>query len=801
LPLFDSGTIDGLPFYVMPYIEGETIREKLNRETQFGVEESVRIARQVADALDYAHRHGVIHRDIKPENILLHDGSPMVMDFGIALAVSAAAGGRMTETGLSLGTPHYMSPEQATAEKDITGRSDVYSLASVLYEMLAGQPPHVGGSAQQIIMKIIAEPVAPVTRFRKSVPPHVAAALANALEKLPADRFESAKAFGDALGNPGFTTANAVSGVGGEATARGGVYKMLFAATAVVALAAISGLVWSLRRSPATAEASVVRMAVDLQPGERFYPAAGSSSIAISPQGDRLVYVAQSGTGAHLMIRRTDELAARELTSIVVSGPTFSPDGRWIAYIDAAEIKKVPVGGGASLVLTTLRNSRGIQWIGPDSLLIGADDGMYTLPSKGGTPRRVVGVDSTRPAVYPVLLPDGKTVVYTTGGTAASRRIAVFSLTSHRATTLETPAAAAIGMREGHLLYVTATGELNAVPFDASAQRATGDPVQIETAIRLSGAGAPLASLSATGSLWYMSGQTTSHLERVSDGKIETPLLDQARAFRSPRFSPDGRKVAVEVVDLKGTSIWVNDVASGTFSLLANDGTFPEWSGDSKRILFRVSEGANQGVWWQPADGSAKPELLYKPEDPINEVILSADGKWLVYRTAPGLHNRDIYAVPLDGDKKPILLVGGPSQESHMRLSPDGKWLVYQSNESGPFEIYVRPFPNNGSRVQVSNHGGAEPLWSRSGNAIFYRTLLGGVESAAVNAVGGNFTVGERRTVLQPADYLTDITHASYDVWPDGSGFLMVKPVGTDARPMLVVNWGRALREKLGVRH
>src|SRR5512147_659052 len=204
LPLFDSGSADGFLYYVMPYIRGETLRDKLNRETQLGVDEAVRIAREVADALDYAHRHGVIHRDIKPENILLHDGRPMVADFGIALAVSAAAGGRITETGLSLGTPHYMSPEQATAEKEISGRSDIYSLASVLYEMLTGQPPHLGGSAQQIIMKIIAEPVPAVTSLRKSVPPNVAAAVAKALEKLPADRFETAKALGDALADPGF---------------------------------------------------------------------------------------------------------------------------------------------------------------------------------------------------------------------------------------------------------------------------------------------------------------------------------------------------------------------------------------------------------------------------------------------------------------------------------------------------------------------------------------------------------------------------------------------------------------------
>jgi serine/threonine-protein kinase len=208
LPLFDSGEADGLLYYVMPYIQGETIREKLNRETQFGVDEAVRVAREVADALDYAHRQGVIHRDIKPENILLHDGRAMVMDFGIALAVSAAAGGRMTETGLSLGTPHYMSPEQATAEREITARSDVYSLASVLYEMLAGDPPFTASSAQAVIMKIITEPAPPVTVRRKTVPSNVSAAVGRALEKLPADRFESAKAFSDALGNPGFVTSS-----------------------------------------------------------------------------------------------------------------------------------------------------------------------------------------------------------------------------------------------------------------------------------------------------------------------------------------------------------------------------------------------------------------------------------------------------------------------------------------------------------------------------------------------------------------------------------------------------------------
>src|SRR5574338_397817 len=250
LPLFDSGSADGFLYYVMPYVEGETLRDKLNRETQLGVDEAVRITREVADALDYAHRRGVIHRDIKPENILLHDGRPMVADFGIALAVSAAAGGRMTETGMSLGTPHYMSPEQATADKDITGRSDVYSLGSVLYEMLTGNPPHTGASAQQIIMRIIAEPVEPVTKHRRSVPPNVAAAVSKALEKLPADRFATARDFAQALRNPSFAGDATMTLAAATAPSRRARWLAgPFLAAVGIAVVALAGWAWTASRA------------------------------------------------------------------------------------------------------------------------------------------------------------------------------------------------------------------------------------------------------------------------------------------------------------------------------------------------------------------------------------------------------------------------------------------------------------------------------------------------------------------------------------------------------------------------
>src|SRR5436190_15994058 len=267
----------------MPYIQGETIREKLDRETQFGIDEAVRIAREVAEALDYAHRHGVVHRDIKPENILLHDGRAMVMDFGIALAVSAAAGGRMTETGLSLGTPHYMSPEQATAEKEITGRSDIYSLASVLYEMLTGDPPHTGSSAQQIIMKIITEHPAAVTTLRKSVPTNVADAVAKALEKLPADRFENAKSFADALANPSFTFATGVSGGAARSSATRGVNRGLVALSALLAVL----LAWQTTRPGKDTGPRAYDVAF---PDTASLNRRESPGFAVAPHGDFVVY-------------------------------------------------------------------------------------------------------------------------------------------------------------------------------------------------------------------------------------------------------------------------------------------------------------------------------------------------------------------------------------------------------------------------------------------------------------------------------------------------------------------------------
>ncbi|HVQ74011.1 MAG TPA: serine/threonine-protein kinase, partial [Candidatus Binatia bacterium] len=337
LPLFDSGEADSFLYYVMPYVEGESLREKLDRERQFPVEEAVGLARKVADALDYAHENGVVHRDVKPGNVLLSGrGEPLVADFGIALAVSQAGGGRITETGLSLGTPHYMSPEQASGEQTVDRRSDVYALGCVLYEMLTGEPPFGGPTSQAVLARILTTEPQRVSEIRRTVPPNVDAAVARAVEKLPADRFPTAAAFRDALEDEGFRhEGGAASGAGPRRSARGwrpveksrGMW-LAFAALATAVL--LAGAFLAGRVAAPEPERPVARFRVGLPEGVTDLGICCGPGQALSPDGEWLVFVGFDG-GSRLYRRRLGQLEAEGIPGTAgASIPFFSPAGRWI---------------------------------------------------------------------------------------------------------------------------------------------------------------------------------------------------------------------------------------------------------------------------------------------------------------------------------------------------------------------------------------------------------------------------------------------------------------------------------------
>src|SRR5213595_753780 len=416
LPLFDSGQAGGLIYYVMPHVEGESLRHRLEREKHLPIEEAVALASGVASALDYAHRHGVIHRDIKPENILFQDGEAVVADFGIALALSAAAGSRLTETGLSLGTPQYMSPEQATGDRLIDARSDIYSLAAVLYEMLAGEPPHTGPTVQSVIAKVVTARPRPLRQLRESVPPHVEAAVLKALAKLPADRFQTAAQFVDALARPGWSGVSAAAAPDSSAAPeRLGRRAARDVAPLAVAAIATSLALWvSVRPRPELPARPVARFTLVLPPSAPMSDFVGPT-VALSPDGSRIVYVSSVATGSQLFSRRLDELEPAPLAGTQnARNPFFSPDGRSLAYFSGAKLYKLPLAGGpATLVADVPGLAFGATWGTTDTIVFRSDRGLMKVAAAGGEPRPLLPPDTSRGETYlfPQYLPDAKALL------------------------------------------------------------------------------------------------------------------------------------------------------------------------------------------------------------------------------------------------------------------------------------------------------------------------------------------------------------------------------------------------------
>jgi len=811
LPLFDSGEAEGLLFYVMPYVEGESLRARLQREKQLPVDEAVRIATAICGALDYAHRNKVIHRDLKPENILLHEGQPLIADFGIALAVSNAGGARITQTGLSLGTPQYMSPEQATGDRVVDGRTDIYSLAAMTYEMLVGEPPHAGPTAQAIIAKLMTEEVRPLTVLRRSVPPQVDLAVRHALEKLPADRFATGHEFAEALHSRAIAAPAATPLASAEtiAPSRGALARAWRTARPVVPWAvALLGLAvgaWGWTASRRAAPAPTVRFSLAF-PGRQQLFAPTGSPVAISPDGRTLAYAAtDSGGNVLLYVRAIDELQPRAIpNSFAPRFPVFSPDGRWIAFHGSTGLKKVSADGGPIVTLAELALPAGISWGTQGQIIVSSNGTLKVVSAQGGAFRDLVQADAKKGEFdvrWPLALPDGETVLYMSAGStpgsvvSAASHIAAVSVKTGKVTHLDIPGTFPMGVLEGRLVYATPGVGLMAVPFDARRVRTTGSAVPLVEDVVIDVLGGARAALSASGSLIYESGRSVGHPVLVDADGRSVPLIREPREFSVPRYAPDGQRVAFTIGTATSQDVWIYALQSGTLTRLTTDGlnTRPEWSPDGKRVLFRSERAGRPGIWWQPADGSGPPEpLLQTDVDPF-EAILSPDGRYLLFRTGPGVkYSRDILYITLGGDSTLKPLVTSLFNDMMPRLSPDGRWLAYQSNESGQNEIYVRPFPEAGGRVQVSTGGGIEPLWDRRGRALYYRR--GQQLVAAAVTTTPTFSMGSQRALFE-ADYLTNPSHPNYDVAPDGAHFLMLKRMG-EAQTVVVLNWIAEVRAR-----
>ncbi|HET9041220.1 MAG TPA: protein kinase [Gemmatimonadales bacterium] len=803
LPLFDSGEADGFLFYVMPFVEGESLRDRLTREKQLPVADAVRVASEVASALDYAHRHGVIHRDIKPENILLHDGQALVADFGIALAASKAGGTRMTETGMSLGTPHYMSPEQAMGEREIGPRSDVYALGAVTYEMLAGDPPFLGSTAQAIVAKVITEKPPPLTAARDTVPPAVAAAVHQALAKLPADRFASAAEFAAALAGrmPAGTDSGALAATTVTAHPRSPArlarpaLPWVLLAFAVLAIGALVARGRSSGRPPA----EPVRFSIQLPPADRLQ--AGNPLPAFSPDGRRLAIPVTVAGQDMIALRQLGQAEAEPVRGTEDGAlPFFSPDGVWIAFTAQGKLRKVRVEGGAPIVLADSRWGGG-SWA-PDGTIIYSQSyksGLWRVSAGGGTAEPLTTPDSAAGELghwWPQFLPDGRHVVFTNFSTPIERaKIELLDLRTGKREVLVRGGVFGRYLSTGQLVYASGESML-AVPFDLGRLAVTGPatPVLGDVAVVPSN-GLAAFSVSERGDLAYVPASALNAETRpvwVARDGTERPLLTRSGRYAEPALSPDGRRVALTITGSGGNrDVWVYEPTRDILTRITSGEAAefgPLWTADGRRLIYS-SEQPVFDLYSRAADaGTPETPLLVGSSDKYAG-SLSPDGKLLAFwLSAPA--GSEIWLLPVDGTGKARPLLQSRYSTLHPAFSPDGRWLAYDSDESGRREVYLQSYPDLGRlRRQISTSGGLNPHWTRGGRELVYRT------GDSVFAAGVETATGEtgRPVFLFAGSYV----ESGYAVTPDGQRFLMIKvpPESAPRRVEVVLNWFEEMRK------
>jgi serine/threonine-protein kinase len=811
LALFDSGEVDGTVFYVMPYVEGESLRDRLNRDKQLPVDEAIRIAREVADALDYAHRRGIVHRDIKPENILLHDGRAVVADFGIALAVSRSEGStRMTETGMSLGTPHYMSPEQAMGEREVTARSDVYALGCVLYEMLAGEPPFTGPTAQAIVARVVTESPRSLTAQRHTIPPHIDAAVRRALEKLPADRFQSAALFAEAISARGAAIQAAREG-GGTATPRtGGVTRLfrspalpwVFAAALLIAVIALLVRGTSMRSSGAS-----MQFAVDLDMAQGFPATAG---VLVTPDGQTVIARATVGQKGVLIARPLGQMNATVIPgSDMGDRPFLSPDGRFVAFsANDQKLVKLPIEGGTPVPFGTATWGGG-TW-NSDGVIVFSksyQSGLWTVNEAGGAETKLTDPDSTKSELahwWPQWLPGNRKVLFTAYRTPISNAtIEVLDVATGSRTVIVEGGVMPRYVAPGYLLFAR-DETVFAMRFDLDRLEVSGSPtVVLEGVFMNFSDGFASWDVSPNGTLAYITAATAgtrSEVVAVDRRGVERTLVAPADRYDNPRWAPDGRRISFDHAAARSASdVWVHDPDRGS------------------RIRITAEAAADFGAVWTP-DGR---ELVYMSERPLFELYRrTADGSRPAEPLLTGTHDRiagsiapngilsyvlsvpngtDIWTTPVSDPQRASKYLDNAFHLGHPALSPDGRWMAYDSDEGGRLDVFLQSYPDpTRARVQVSSDGGTEPVWSRGGREIAFRrgdSVMVATVDPATGAVGKPVLLFSGRYVSIP-DWSVP---RSYDVTADGERFLMLKlpPGGSRSRVHVVTNWLAELQRRI----
>ena len=801
-------------YLVMELVSGETLAERVKREGRIPVEEALSIAQQIAEALEAAHEKGIIHRDLKPANVkVTPEGKVKVLDFGLAKAFAGDAANddpsnsptlsmAATMHGVILGTAAYMSPEQARG-KAVDKRTDIWAFGCVLYELLTGKQAFSGEDITEILAAVVkTEP--DWNRLPESTPPAIRTLLPRCLRKDRRQRFHDTAdvriEIEEALNAPA-TLVPPVPKVRDAAIWR----WALLSGIACLLVGSITGtVVWKAK--PDMGSQPVSRLAVELPISDELALAQLSRVVAISPDGSRIAFVATHEGKQQIYLRAMNSLESKAVpgTERAVS-PFFSPDGKWLGFSAGGKLTKVMADGGAPLVLCDAPNVTGVTWGDNDTIVFARQFGNFGLSkvsAAGGKPEAITTRDPTKEEEshrWPELLPGGKAVLFTQWSrNLDDAQIVVQRLDGREPRVLVRGGSDAHYLPTGHLVYARA-GILLAVPFDLSRLEVTGNPIPVAEGVSLSTEGVAQFSISSTGSLAYVPGGLQGagrKLVWLDRNGVEQPLAAPPRAYQSPRLSPDGQRIAV-VIQGANDDIWVYDIPRQTFTRLtfAGRNLSPLWTPDGKRIIFRASPvgGERLNLFWKLADGSSEAERLTVSDYSQTPDSLSPDGQVLVFTQLDPTTNYGLWLLPLTGDRKPRPFLQTPRNEGVSELSSDGHWLAYTSDESGQYEIYLRPFPTGGAKWQISTEGGIRPHWARTGELVYPN----GDKMMAVSiATQPILSVGTPRLLFERNNEGV----FNYDVTRDGQRFLMLKSSEQEQKAtqiVVVLNWFEELKRRV----
>jgi serine/threonine-protein kinase len=752
---------------------------------------------------------------------MLTKNGAKLMDFGLAkpatpvIAVGWSSDSLATMTqpltaeGTIVGTIQYMSPEQLEG-RDSDVRSDIFSLGAVLYEMITGKRAFEGKTTASTIAAILAAEPKPISTIQPMSPSGLERLVKACLEKDPDDRIQTTHDVRLQLkwiteGGCQVTSQPTVKAKGIRAFGRRG---LIFSLGTLLLGAVIASLAtWNLKPTPPL---PISRFTITLPSGQHLAGLENGPSVALSPDGVHLAYVARQGVTQQLYLRAMDKLEARLMPGTEgASEPFFSPDGQWLVFFASGKLKKVSLNGGAPLTLGDALQPRGASLGSQGKIAFAASwaSTIQQVPDAGGTPQALThfakGENSHR---WPEFLPGGNAVLFSTAMTSSTwvnPQVAVHSVATGEQRVLVQLGTQPRYALSGHLVYAQG-GTLMAAPFDPQRLALTGAAVPVvEGVLQSAISGAAQYSLSATGSLVYVPGSIQADQRKlvwVTRNGAEQPIAAPARAYRIPRLSPDGRRVVVAIDD-EGAQTWLYDLSRETLARLTFGGTVnqaPVWSPDGKRLAFQSNREGSLSLFSQLADGSGGLERLTASESSPAANSWSSDGQLLAFVDVDPTTGWDIWVLRLS-DRKAQPFLQAAFNENAPRFSPDGHWLAYASDESGHFEVYVQPYPGPGGKWQISADGGMEPAWNPNGRELFYRS---GRKMMAVEiATQPGFTAG-RPLVLFEGDYVpTPLQFPDYDVSPDGQRFLMLKPIEQEAAAPtqinVVLNWFEELKQRV----